>query len=119
MALADQEAWAYSEGQTVDYPNSSGSTILRGQVVDLGVWIGVAIADIEDGETGAIQIEGAFQFKKYTGEVISLGAVVYWDEGTNTASGTIAYSEAVIGRCIKAAASGDARVVVKLMPALG
>ena len=46
----------------------------------------------------------------------SIGDIVYWDEGTNTATSTSGYSEATIGKAVKAAVSGDSTVRVKLIP---
>ena len=112
------EAVFSHEGQAIDY-TPSGADVAAGQVIDLGTFVGVAVRPIADGVTGALHIEGVFDFLKYTGEAIAVGDTVYWDEGTNTASKTEAYGEAVIGRCVLAAATGDETVRVKLLPALG
>lgn len=109
------EALFVSEGNTIDY-TPSGSALSAGQVVDLGTFVGVAITDIADGVTGALAIEGIFDFAKYTGQSFAVGDIVYWDEGTNTATSTSGYSEATIGKCVKLAASGDSTVRVKLIP---
>ena len=112
------EAVFVSIGNAVDY-TPSGAAVVAGQVVDLGEHVGVAVTDIADGELGALQIEGIYDFAKYTGDEIAVGVTVYWDEGTNTATTTSAYGEAVAGICVKAAAAGDATVRVKLVPGLG
>jgi predicted RecA/RadA family phage recombinase len=104
-------------GDRIDY-TPSGADVEPGQVVDLGTFVGVATEKILDGEPGSLQVEGVGDFLKYTGEAINLGDVVYWDEGTNTATKTSGYSEAPIGKCFKAALAGDATVRVKLMPGL-
>lgn len=109
------EATFVSEGNAIDY-TPSGSSLVAGQVVDLGTFVGVAITDIADGVTGALAIEGIFDFAKYTGQSFSVGDLVYWDEGTNTATSTSGYSEATIGKAVKAAVSGDSTVRVKLIP---
>ena len=109
------EATYVSEGNSIPY-TPSGSSLSAGQVVDLGTFVGVAITDIADGQTGALAIEGIFDFAKYTGNTFSIGDIVYWDEGTNTATSTSGYSEATIGKAVKAAVSGDSTVRVKLIP---
>ena len=112
------EAVFVSIGNAIDY-TPSGSALAAGQVVDLGNMIGVAVTDIADGELGALQVEGIYNFAKYTGQAINRGEVVYWDDGTNTATTTGAYGEAVAGIAVATAAAGDATVKVKLIPGLG
>lgn len=104
-------------GDRIDY--TPVADVAAGQVIDLGTWVGVATEPIAAGVQGSLQVEGEGDFLKFEDEEIALGVPVYWDEGTNTASGTIGYSEAAIGKCTKAAAAADATVRVKMMPALG
>jgi predicted RecA/RadA family phage recombinase len=105
------------EGFSRDYTPTSD--VAAGDVIDLGVWVGIAVHDIPANTLGALQLEGIYDVAKFAGEAIADGATIYWDQGTLTATGTIAYSEAVMGRCVQAALAGDATVRVKLMPALG
>ena len=56
------EATYVSEGNSIPY-TPSGSSLVAGQVVDLGTFVGVAITDIADGQTGALAIEGIFDFE--------------------------------------------------------
>jgi predicted RecA/RadA family phage recombinase len=90
--------------------------VAAGDVVDLGTFVGIAQRAIPADELGALAIEGVFEVNKFTDEAIDLGAPVYWDVGTTTATGTIGYSEAVMGLCVKAALAGDSTVLVKLTP---
>jgi predicted RecA/RadA family phage recombinase len=90
--------------------------LAAGDVVDLGNCVGVTKHPIAAGALGALSLYGVFDFLKFTGEAISLWAPVYWDVGTGTATGTIGYSEAVIGKCIKDAAAGDNTVRVLILP---
>jgi len=92
--------------------------LAAGDVVDLGTCVGVTTHPIGAGELGAVHITGVFDFLKYAGEAIALWAVVYWDVGTGTATGTQGYSEAVIGICVKEAAAGDDTVRVYLIPSI-
>lgn len=102
------------EGDAVDY--TPGSDVAAGDVIDLGTFVGIAKEPITANTTGAVAIVGTFSVLKYSGEAISLGDRVYWDAGTSTATKTIGYSEAIMGVCTKAAASGDATVQVYLTP---
>ena len=97
----------------------SGADVAAGQVIDMGTWVAVAICDITDGVEGSLETEGQYDFLKYSAQAVTLGATVYWDEGTNTATTTSGYGEAVIGKCTYAAGASDTRVRVKLMGALG
>lgn len=112
------ESYYRGMGTTIPY-TPSGSSLEAGQVVDLGTLVGLAITDIADGVQGALHIHGEAEFAKYTGQVINLGDLVFWDDGTNTATTTSGYGEARIGVCVKAALAGDARVSVLLCPGIG
>jgi predicted RecA/RadA family phage recombinase len=112
MAQIEKAVFVQGDPLMVDYtPNAD---VAAGDVVDLGNCVGVAHHPILAGRTGAISVDGGvYDFLKFAGEAIALWAPVYWDVGTLTATGTVAYSEAIIGKCIKAALAGDATVRVE------
>lgn len=110
------ESVVVQAGRTIDY--TPGSSVAAGQVVDLGTCVGIAVRDIAANERGSLMVDGVADFLKYTSDVLSAFDVVYWDEGTNTATKTSAYGEAVIGRAVSGAASGDATVRVWLIPSV-
>ena len=66
-----------SEGITVDYIATSG--ISSGDVVVIGSLIGVALADIAIGETGAVMLQGTFHLPKVDAAVIAVGEEVLYD----------------------------------------
>lgn len=103
-------------GKVLDYTNSTGAKILGGSLVIFGVLIGVAVADIEIGETGAVELHGVFEFTKATG-AISQGAKVYWDATAGNVT-TTATSNTVFGAAAEAALSADATVKVLLVAGL-
>lgn len=105
------------EGDAIDY--TPGADVAAGDVIDLGTFVGIAKAAIASGTLGALSLEGVFDVNKYSGESHAIGDTIYWDAGTSTATKTSAYSEATMGKCVKAAASGDSTTRVKLLPALG
>jgi predicted RecA/RadA family phage recombinase len=92
--------------------------VAAGDIIDLGTFAAIAIRDILAGELGELDSwdSPTYRCTKFTGEAIAKGAPVYYDAGTNTASGTIAYSEAFLGYCVNdgGALAGDATVDVKL-----
>lgn len=66
-------------GTVIDYTNATGSTITSGSVVKINKILGVAIADIANGATGPVQIEGVFDCPKLSGAVIAAGESLTWD----------------------------------------
>jgi predicted RecA/RadA family phage recombinase len=113
--MATPVATFVQEGFTVDY--TPVADVVAGDIVDLGTSVGIALHDIPANTKGALARHGVFDVAKFTGEAIALWAIVYYDAGTNTATGTIAYQEAIMGKCVLAAAAGDATVRVELVPA--
>lgn len=111
------EATYVHQGDRIDHTPSVA--LAAGQVVDLGVMVGVATEPIAAGEPGSLAIEGVFDFAKASALVVAVGDILYWDEATNQATKTQADGEAVIGRAMRAAVDGDTAVRVKLLPALG
>lgn len=67
-------------GDTIDYPNASGSTIVSGTVVKMGHILGVTLVDIANGATGAMKITGVFQnVPKVSAAVFAVGEKLLWD----------------------------------------
>lgn len=66
-------------GSTVNYLNESGSTITSGSVVVMGHTIGVALADIADDATGAVQVTGKVTVPKVSAAVFTVGEKLIWD----------------------------------------
>jgi predicted RecA/RadA family phage recombinase len=64
-------------GKVIDY--TAGADITSGSVVKIGQILGVALADIANGETGPVQIEGVFEVPKVTAAVIAQGESLTWD----------------------------------------
>ena len=117
MAQTAKAVYVQEGDEGLDY--TPVGALAAGDVVDLGTCVGVTTHPIDAGALGAIWLDGVFDFLKYADEAIDLWAPVYWDAGTSTATGTVGYSEAVIGICVKAALAGDATVRVKLIPSVG
>lgn len=67
------------DGNVLDYTNTSGSTIAAGTPVVIGNIIGVALADIANNATGAMQISGVFTLPKVTGSAWTIGSKLLWD----------------------------------------
>lgn len=109
------------KGDNLDYPNSSGSTIAAGTVLLMGAsTIGIVVADILDGTTGAVCVEGCFQVAKVTGRAWTLGAKLFWDVSASkfdVVAGTPATGDPVgVAIASEAAASADTTGYAKLTP---
>lgn len=101
------------DGAAIDY--TPGGNVVAGEVVVIGELVGVARTPIAANALGALAVEGIFDFAKATGggTAISAGANVYWDDTNNVAT-TTASGNKLIGKCVKAAADGDATVRVRM-----
>ncbi len=93
--------------------HTAAADIVSGEVVVMGVRVGVALADIATGDTGAVQVDGVFEVAKTSANTPAQGAALYWnstaDEATTTASGNT-----LMGYAVEAAGAGVLTVKVKL-----
>lgn len=103
-------------GKVIDYV--AGANITSGQVVKVGQILGVALADIANGETGPVQIEGVFEVPKVTGAVWTQGQSLTWDVSAGAfddnlatpATGDVTGAAAV---AFTAGANGETTALVK------
>lgn len=98
-------------GEVIDY--AAGSNITSGQVVVVGVRVGVALASIASGATGAVRVKGIFTLAKLSTDVVAQGALLYWDNG-NTRLTTTVGSNVLAGYATVAAGNGVATVDINL-----
>lgn len=99
----------YQDGRYIDYTPSVD--VAAGTFVRIGNITGFADLDIKANTLGALCTEGVIAVEKASGSAISAGAKVYWggdDKAVTTAGATY------IGVAVKAAASADTVVYVKL-----
>lgn len=107
-------------GSSVQYTNSSGSTITADTVVVMGsnsdAMIGVVHEDILDTETGTVYTDGVFRLAAVSAAVIAQGEGVMWDSSASSfddnqatpASGDVADA----GIAMAASGNGDTTVDV-------
>ena len=101
------------EGDVIDYANASGSTITSGTPVLIGARLGVALADIANGATGSVQVEGVFTVTKLGTDTVAAGALLYWDN-TNKRLTTTASGNTLAGFAVAVAGSGVTTVNIKI-----
>jgi predicted RecA/RadA family phage recombinase len=108
------------EGKVIDYANSSGSTITAGTALAVGHMVGVALADIANGSSGPVAIEGCFTVPKVSAAVWVQGEKLIWDESADAFDDSAATPATgdLTGAAIAMAAGANAETtaVVKLTP---
>lgn len=100
-------------GKVLDYVNTTADAVVSGQVVLIGVILGVALGNIAPGQTGSVQIDGVFAVPKLAGAAIAQGAVPVFKPAEGAFSGAAAAAGDISGACAVAfvAAAADADVV--------
>lgn len=99
------------EGQHMDYTPTVA--VVSGQVVLVGIKIGVAIADIAANTPGVLRVTGVIGIPKKAGDTPAQGVALYWDN-TNKYLTTTASGNTYAGWAFAAAASGDPTVDTKI-----
>lgn len=116
------KATYWQRGESLDYPNSSGSQIDAKTIVVLKSGatgrIGVIGNDIPNGATGSVHVTGVFEMAKSSTNAIALGEDVYWDgtgitEASNDGGGTPTYYPKA-GFAAAAAVASATKILVKI-----
>ena len=94
-------------GGVVNY--TAGADIAAGDVVVLKHCIGVAIADIANGATGAVAISGRWTVPKVSGAVFVVGEKLIWDSSASSFDDSAATpaSGDITGACVAAKAGAN------------
>ncbi len=84
-------------GCTIDLTNGGGA-VSAGDVVVIGsngdAVLGVALVDIANGATGAVQVDGVFEVPKADAAVIAVGEFVLWDSSAGAVDDNAAVAAA-------------------------
>ena len=99
------------EGDLVDYTPSSA--VSAGDVIVQGDLVGVAPRPLAVNELGSLIVFGVCDFAKNTGVAYTVGTTLYWDDTNNVVTAT-ATGNKLVGKSIRAAASADTTVRVRL-----
>ena len=110
-----------SEGDVLQWTNTTGSAVASGQLIKMGHTLGVALVGIGIGEIGSVKIGGAFRaVPKTTGRAWAQGEKLIFhvaDGKLDASSGTAAAGDVTGGAIAwQAAASGDTTGVICLTP---
>lgn len=93
--------------------HTAAANIVSGQPVLIGAKLGVAVADIASGASGALAVDGVFELAKLSTDVVAQGALLYWD-ATNSRLTTTATANTLVGYAASAASGSVALVEIKL-----
>ena len=99
------------EGDTIDF--TAAAAVAVGDVVVQGDLVGVVTRTLAIGELGSLIVEGVLDFTKLTNVAFTVGTILYWDDTNNVVTVT-ATGNKVIGKVIRAAATTDATVRIRL-----
>lgn len=93
------------DGERLTYANASGSTISAGTMVLVTAKVGVAPADIANGDSGVLAMEGVYNITKLGTDVVAQGALLYWDN-TNKRLTVTSSGNTLAGFAFAAAGNG-------------
>jgi len=105
------QATFIQEGHYIDH--TPVSALASGDVVVQGDLVGVTVRPLAAGEVGSIAVDGVFDFTKNTGVAFTVGSILYWDDTNNVVTTTSAGNKS-IGKVVRAAASADTTVRMRL-----
>ena len=99
------------DGDTIDF--TAAAAVAVGDVVVQGDLVGVVTRALAIGELGSLIVEGVLDFNKLTNVAFTVGTILYWDDTNNVVTATATGNKA-IGKVIRAAATTDATVRIRL-----
>lgn len=105
-----------SEGEVIQY--TAGSAVTSDDVLVIGSILGVALANIANGETGSVAIKGVFRLPKVSGAVIAQGESLTWDvsaEAFDDNAATPATGDVTGGCAVAVLAAGDGETTVDVL----
>lgn len=105
------QATFIQEGHYIDH--TPAGALASGDVVVQGDLVGVTVRPLAAGEAGALAVDGIFDFNKNSGVAYTVGTLLYWDDTNNVVTTTAAGNKA-IGKVVRAAASADITVRIRL-----
>ena len=102
----------WQKGESLDFKNATEAIIPADTIISLATRIGVAGNDIGINEIGSLHVVGVFEMPKKEGDVIEIGAAVYFDGEQITIT---ADSNTPAGYAVKVASEEETKVFVKLL----
>lgn len=103
-----KEAIEYQEGDVIDVTLAGDVNV--GDVIPMGVMVGVAVTSGLTGEVIAVKITGVWQITAATADAIAVGDQLYFD-ATNRVLTTVSTAMTIAGKAISAKAGATAGTV--------
>lgn len=112
-------------GAVIDWTNGTGASVAANSIVRMGHILGVALATIANGATGAVAVEGVFSgIPKVSGAEFAQGEKLVWDISANSNAGAFDDSAAtpaagdITGAAVAwvAGTNGQTTCTIKLTP---
>ena len=98
-------------GEVMDV--TAGANLASGAGVLVGKRLGVALGALASGETGSVQVSGVWELPKLSTDVVTQGALLYWDD-TNKRLTVTSTDNTLAGYAFAAAGNGATTVKIKL-----
>lgn len=98
-------------GEVLDH--TPAAAVVSGAVVVIGARIGIPVADIPAGVTGALRVKGVAELAKLGTDVVAQGELLYWDAGNSRLTKT-AGANVLAGYAARAAGNGVTTVWLHL-----
>lgn len=98
-------------GDVLDYTPTQA--VSGGAVVVIGTRVGIVVADIAAGQTGALRVKGVVELAKLSADTPAQGALLYWD-AANSRLTTTSGGNVLAGYAAKAAGNGATTVWLHL-----
>lgn len=104
------------KGDVIAYTNSGGTTIASGSVILIGVLLGVAVADIAPGESGAVRISGVVALPKNPATAVAAGDALDYDVSAKRLDkvGSPAAGD-LVGCCVAVTPAGSSADTVEVL----
>jgi predicted RecA/RadA family phage recombinase len=99
------------EGNVINFAHTSAVT--SGQPLKIGMFLAVALGAYGANVSGAYAIKGVYNITKLTTDVVTAGALLYWDNGNSRLTLT-ATANMAAGRAMAAAGNGVTTVDIDL-----
>lgn len=77
------------KGNRITWTNGTGSTVLAGAIVRVGVLLAVASRDIANGATGELEIGEVYEVAKKSSDTITQGQALAYDQSAANLTNTL------------------------------
>lgn len=95
-------------------PVAAAAAVLSGELVKVGVLVGVAGHSAASGETFELHLEGVYDVPKTSAQAWTVGAAIYFDPTNEVATTATTAGNVLIGAAVEAAANPSSTGRIRL-----